>query len=540
MLGRLLAARGYETEGAARQFLCPSREQLHSPWLMAGMEAAESRLRAAIDRQEKILLCGDYDVDGTMAVVLLLTAIRLAGGDADYYVPHRIKEGYGIRPEVVDRAVAAGVRLIVSVDTGIRAGETVRRAAAQGIDVIITDHHLPEEELPPAWAVLNPNRPDCEYPNKDLCGAGVAFKLASVLLEGLDWPPGKAERIASSLMKLAALATIGDIVPLTGENRALVALGLAGLRERKQAGLAELLRVAGIKDGEAPTSRQVGFQIGPRINAAGRMEDARMVVELLTTADSVRAAEIAGYLDQLNLERRETEKRIREEIFAATAEPPMGMVLAGEQWHRGVVGIVASRVVERYHRPVFVMEVDRTQGVAVGSGRSIPGFHLLEALESMKDLFQKFGGHRFAAGVTMPLERVEEFRARFEAYAAERLSTGDLVPELRLDAEASLADFGPGLLEELDAMQPFGHGNPEPLLLVRQLRIGAVMPLGGSSRHFKAVVEQGQTKASLKLWDFEARQAELVAGRVIDAAVRIEADAYSGWSISAKDLRQAV
>ena len=539
VLARLLVARGYDAATAER-FLSPSADDLHSPWLMSGMELAARRLRRAIDQREPILLCGDYDVDGTLAVVVLLTAIRLAGGEADYHVPHRIKDGYGIRPEVVERAAASGVRLLVSVDTGIRAVEAVQRASALGIDVIITDHHLPEGDLPPALSVLNPNRPGCRYPNKDLCGAGIAYKLATALLEGLDWPPGKAERVSQSLLKLVAVATVADLVPLREENRVLVALGLAGLRERKHPGLAELLRVAGIAAGEAPSARQVGFQIGPRINAAGRMEDARQVVELLTTADAARAAEIAGHLDQLNQERQQLEQRIRDEIFQRITEPPPGMVLAGEHWRRGVAGIVASRVVERYHRPVFVLEIDRAQGVAVGSGRSIPGFHLLEALESMRDLFQKFGGHQFAAGVTVPLDRVAEFQRRFEEFAASRLSAEDLAPELRLDGEAALADFGPDLLAEIERMQPFGHGNPEPLWLVRDLRIEAVRPMGGSGRHFRLTVEQGGRRALLKLWDFAARDRELVAGRRIDGAVRIEADSYSGWSISARDLREAL
>ena len=290
---RVLVARGFANVEAARRFLAPTLADLHDPLLMRDMARAVERLLAAIRGGEKILIYGDYDVDGTSSVVLLTKAIELAGGAANYHVPHRLKDGYGMRAEVVEAAAAQGVKLIVSVDTGIRAAEVVTRANALGIDVIVTDHHLPEAELPPAVAVLNPNRPDCEYPSKDLCGAGVAFKLAQALLSALDWPLGKAQRIAESLLKLVAIATVADVVPLTGENRAMVKHGLDGLRAVRNPGLRALLDVAGFADGTAPSSRQVGFQIAPRLNAAGRMDTARTVIELFLTNDVVSARDLA-------------------------------------------------------------------------------------------------------------------------------------------------------------------------------------------------------------------------------------------------------
>jgi single-stranded-DNA-specific exonuclease len=312
------------------------------------MEPAVDRLLAAIRNREKILIYGDYDVDGTLSVVLLLKAIELAGGSAGYHVPHRLKDGYGMRTDVVEQAAAEGVRLIVSVDTGIRAAAVVERAAELGIDVVVTDHHLPESALPPALAVLNPNRPDCTYPEKDLCGAGVAFKLAQALVARLDWAPAKVQRICASLLKLVAIATVADVVPLTGENRAMVKHGLAGLSDPRNPGLRALFQVAGLTPGVAPTARQVAFQIGPRVNAAGRMDTARQVIELFLTADAGRAETLARGLHEHNAQRQRTEAATLEACLGAPEDQAAaGLVYYGGDWHRGVLGIVASRLVER-------------------------------------------------------------------------------------------------------------------------------------------------------------------------------------------------
>src|SRR5437773_3244888 len=351
----------------------------------------------------------------------------MAGGMADFHVPDRFKEGYGMRSEVVEAAARSGVSLIISVDTGIRAAEVVRRASELSIDVIITDHHLPESDLPPALAVLNPNRPDCSYPEKNLCGAGVAFKLVQALLGTLGWPAEKLRRVLESFLKLVAIGTVADVVPLTGENRIIVKHGLSGLCVVKNVGLRALLKVAGLSEGSAPSAGQIAFQVTPRINAAGRMATANDVIELLTTVDVERARALAEQLNALNLERREAELKIVDLILEECSRIPVtdndaALVFAGQGWHRGVLGIVASRLVERFHRPTFVLGHTLDDGVAQGSGRSIPTFHLLEALERMPELFTKFGGHFHAAGLTMESNRVEEFRNRLNAYAATRLT----------------------------------------------------------------------------------------------------------------------
>jgi single-stranded-DNA-specific exonuclease len=546
LASRVLYARGFRDAGQARVFLDCPLEALHDPNLMLGMREAVARLRRAVDAREKILIYGDYDVDGTTSVVVLKKAIELAGGSAEFHVPDRFKEGYGMRPEIVERAAADGVSLVVSVDTGIRAGEVVRRARELGVDVIVTDHHLPEAEIPPAAAVLNPNQPGCPYPDKNLCGAGVVFKLAQGLLETLDWPADKRRRILKSFLKMVAIATVADVVPLTGENRIIVRRGLEGLNVVKNPGLRALLRVAGMSDGAAPTAGQVAFQIAPRINAAGRMATATAVIELLLTADGVRAEAIAAQLDALNAERQRAEAGIVDRILKECEQAPVteahaALVFAGENWHRGVLGIVASRLVERFHRPAFVLGHTPADGVAAGSGRSIAAFHLLEALEGMPELFTKFGGHYHAAGVTMPSGRVEEFRNRLNAWAAARLTPADFVPSLLIDAEVELREISHQAAEEALELQPFGAGNPRPLFAARGVEI-ASEPVWMKEKHARFVVRQDGRALRLKAWNFLDRAAELVPGRPVDIVFEIEEDAqskargYPGWSATLRDL----
>ena len=543
----VLCARGFTTPEAAQRFLRPSTADLHDPFLLAGMRAATGRLARAIEQKEPILLYGDYDVDGTSALVLLKKVLDLAGGLATCYVPHRIRDGYGMRNEAVDQAAAQGVRLIVSVDTGIRANLVVKHAATLGIDVIVTDHHLPEAELPPALAVINPNRRDCSYPEKNLCGAGVALKLAEALLTTLAWEPRRRERLLDSLLKLAAIATVADVVPLVGENRVIVKRGLEGLRHVVNPGLRALLDVAGVEEGTAPSARQVAFQIAPRINAAGRMASASDVIDLFTTADPVRARSIAQQLDELNKDRRETEDEIRQAILEQCLAQPVtdqdaALVFAGEGWHRGVVGIVASRVVERYHRPVFVLGTEN--GMAHGSGRSIRVFHLLEALEAMPDLFVKFGGHRQAAGVTMGSEQVQVFRERFRAFAAERLTAADFEAELDIDAEIGLREITDRTVAELLDLAPFGFGNAAPTFLARGVEVAASPDIKNDKHLFLRFAAGGRTLRA-KAWNFAERAAEFVAGAKADIAFQFEEDAYSAargyapWQTILKDVKPA-
>ncbi len=542
----VLVNRGFSDPDSARRFLTPSLEHLHDPLLLTGMREAVDRLRSAIQAKEKILIYGDYDVDGTVSVVILRKAIELAGGQASHHVPHRLKDGYGMRSEVIERAAAMGVRLIISVDTGIRALEVVRGARELGMDVIITDHHLPEAELPPALAVLNPNRRDCTYPDKNLCGAGVAFKLVHALLATLGWPEDKLDRMLKSFLKLVAIATVADVVPLVGENRVIVKFGLDGLQRAKNPGLRALLEVSGMWDGRSPSARQVAFQIAPRMNAAGRMDDADNVIQLFLTGDLERARSLAAGLHSLNKERQETEADIVRLVLEECSKLPVtedqcALVFAGDGWHRGVVGIVASRLVERFCRPVFVLSAEH--GETQGSGRSIARFHLLDALESMPDLFSRFGGHRQAAGVSMSSERVAEFRLRLNAYAAERLTLADFRPQLAIDALVDLKELTSGpAVEQLLAMAPFGFGNPPPVLAIMGAEIAAT-PLPLKEKHLKVHLRQNGRNLLATAWNFAARAGELTAGTRVDVAFTLEEDAYSesrgwgGWAATLKDVR---
>ena len=544
---RVLWARGYRSPDQAGRFLQPSIADLADPALLKDMPLAVTRLRRAIEQRERILLYGDYDVDGTSAVVILKKGLELLGGNVSFHVPHRLKDGYGMRSEVVEEAAAAGVALIVSVDTGIRANDVVRHAGGLGIDVIVTDHHLPETELPPAVAVLNPNRPDCGYPEKNLCGAGVALKLMDALIRDFDWEPSRRERLIDSLLKLVAIATVADVVPLTGENRVIVKRGLAGLDRVRNPGMRALLDVSGFPEGESPNARQVAFQVAPRINAAGRMASAADVIEMFLTEDAEVARTLAAKLHELNSDRRDTEADIARAIFEQCVEQPVtdldaALVFAGEGWHRGVVGIVASRVVERFHRPAFVLGLEN--GLAQGSGRSIPVFHLLEALEAMPDLFDKFGGHHQAAGITMEAGRVEEFRARLRAYAGERLTPADFERELAIDAEIALEEINDASVADILRLAPFGFGNAAPTFALRGVEIAAPPEIIKEKHVFLRLKVNGRTIRA-KAWNFAERMAELAPGSRLDLALQFEDDPYSAargyapWQAIVRDVRAA-
>ncbi|HKA01187.1 MAG TPA: single-stranded-DNA-specific exonuclease RecJ [Candidatus Solibacter sp.] len=545
LAARVLVHRGLADPESARRFLRPQFDHLHDPIALRDMSAAVDRLARAIRDREHILIYGDYDVDGTTSVVLLTKAIELAGGSAAYHVPHRLKDGYGMRAEVIEAAAQQNVKLIVSVDTGIRAAEVVGRARELGIDVIVTDHHLPESELPPALAVLNPNRPDDDYPEKDLCGAGVAFKLIQALLPAMGWAHDKARRVCESFLKIAAIATVADVVPLTGENRVMVALGLRGLGEVRNPGLRALLDVAGFTSGNLPSARQVAFQIAPRMNAAGRMDTARAVIEMFLTNDEAQARELAKQLHDQNTDRREVEAAILETCEAIeVADGECALVYYAEEWHRGVLGIVASRLVERLHRPVFVLSRNAEDGSAQGSGRSIAAFHLLHALESMADLFLRFGGHEHAAGVTMDAARVPEFRQRFNAYAASKLAPEDFLRQIEIDAVIELREIQERAIDEVFALAPFGHGNPPPMFASHGVEL-AGPPVVWKEKHLKLMVRQNGRNLALKAWNFATRVSELTPGAKIDIAFNLEEDAYSaargypGWCAVLREFRPA-
>jgi single-stranded-DNA-specific exonuclease len=545
----VLISRGFRNATSAHRFLCPSIGDLYDPFRMLGMKAALERLRRAIAASEKILLYGDYDVDGTASVVIVKKAVELAGGQAGFFIPHRLKDGYGMHNQAIEQAAADGVRLIVSLDTGIRAAAAVARATELGIDVIVTDHHLPDTELPRACAVLNPKQPHCEYPDKDLCGAGVAFKLVQALLGSLGWPGDKVRRMTESFLKIVAIATVADVVPLTGENRVIVKYGLDGLRSVRNPGLRALLNVSGFAPGEPVTASNVGYRIAPRMNAAGRMADANQIVNLLLTEDEDQARAIAEQLQSLNRERQDVQSEIvrviLEECLAAPVrDDQAALVFVGKEWHRGVVGIVAGRLADRFHRPVFVLAEDSEQGVMQGSGRSTPAFHLLEALESMQDLLIRFGGHRQAAGLALASERVEEFRLRLGVYAAARLTPADFVSEIEVDAPLRFQEIDDRLVADVLAMEPFGCGNCAPVFAVFGAEVaGPPSPLG--ERHLQVRLSQNGRVLRFKAWGFAERAEEFEPGARVDAAFSIESDDYAaargypGWCTVLKDVRPA-
>jgi single-stranded-DNA-specific exonuclease len=497
-LAHLLVQRGISDLDSARGFLRPSLDDLHTPEKLLGLQTAVDRIAAAIERKEPILIYGDYDVDGTMAVIILKTAIEICGGSVEFHVPHRIREGYDMREDVIERAAAAGVRLIISVDMGIRAFAPAETAKRLGVDLIVTDHHLPGPDgIPAAYAVINPNQNGCEYPFKNLCGAAVAFKLAQTLLQRrLD--AKDQNRFLLSFMKVVAIATIADAVPLTGENRIFAALGLDALRRAVNPGLKALLEIAQISANRPPSSVEVGFRIAPRINAAGRMDVARDVIELFSVKDPTRAKELAAKLDKLNSDRQEEERRIlaaAEECFASdrALSDAYCIVLDGDGWHRGVIGITASRILERYNRPTIVISIEGDE--AFGSGRSIPAFHLLDGIESCSDLFSRHGGHAHACGFAMPTANVPELRARLDAFARTRLTPADFEPTLQLDGELPLEDVTPECFQVLHSLEPYGVGNPEPVFAARAVQLTAP-PRILKDKHVKLKLRAGESRAA--------------------------------------------
>ncbi len=499
IVAALLIARGCDDEPSARAFLNPNYEQLHDPYLMLGMKEAVSRLQRAVDQHEKILIYGDYDVDGTTGTAILLRALKLLGADAGFHVPHRFTEGYGIQQPALERALAEGYTLAISVDCGIRAHEPLHWARARGLDVIVTDHHLPDdnEGVPPAFAVLNPNQRGCEYPDKNLAGVGVAFKLVQALY-------GERERghLVPAFLKVVAIGTVADVAKLSGENRTIVSLGLRDLQNSRNPGLQALLEVAGCGDGKGMTSYDLGFRLGPRINAAGRIDAARAVVDLFDTRDRDEARRLAEHLEARNHERREVQQQIFELAIAELegsegAVPSHAAVIAGQGWHRGVIGIAASKIAERINRPCVVLSIEGD--VAHGSGRSIEPYHLLNGLTSCADLFEKFGGHSHAAGITIRADRISEFRRRLNEHAASSLTDDDLQPALHIDAELPAEAITFQLANELSSLEPFGAGNPRPVFVTRNLRrVGEPKVL--KERHLKMHVSGGQGRPLETIW----------------------------------------
>lgn len=501
LVAQVLANRGATDPAAAEAMLNPKLTDLHDPSLLCGCEAAAERLARAVADKEKIVIYGDYDVDGMTAVAILHACLRLLGAGAEFYVPHRLDEGYGVNVEAVRKIVADGAKLIVTVDCGISAAEPLAEAVAAGVDVIVTDHHTPPSQLPAVTAVVHPNLPGGQYPNADLAGAGVAFKLAWQLARAVCGNDRVDEPMREFLLDatcLAALGTIADVVPLVGENRSLATYGLRGLPGTKHAGLRALLESANLV-GEKLDAYHVGFRLAPRLNAAGRMGHARLAVELLTNASAERGRTIADYLNKQNVERQKVERAIAAEAAQMVEDRGLDapdsriIVLASENWHGGVIGIVASRMVEKFNRPAILVALNGDGGQ--GSGRSVPGFNLVDALSACGDHLRSYGGHAMAGGIRIDRERIDDFAAAIGKYAREHTDAEPPAATLAIDAECSLAELSYPAVVHLAKLGPHGQGNPEPVVAVRGCRlISTPRRMGRGGGTAGMLICQGETR----------------------------------------------
>jgi single-stranded-DNA-specific exonuclease len=542
LAARVLAARGLGEPGVAAEFLAASLGALPDPFSMKDMDKAVDRIRRALDAGERIACYGDYDVDGVTSTALLAGFLRAAGADVVEYVPHRLVEGYGLNGEAVARLAARGVKLLVTLDCGITSRDEVRAGAALGLDTVVVDHHTVPVELPAAAAILNPHQPGCGYPTRDLAAVGVTFALVMALRRRLREAgrfAGRAEPNLKEALDLVALGTVADVVPLVGANRILVRCGLEVLSRSRRPGLRALKRVAGIGEGLPVTAGQVGFRLAPRINAAGRLDDAGRGVRLLLTQDAEEARAVAEELDRENQARQEIERRILEEAMAdaiARVEAgARGLVLARDGWHAGVIGIVASRLVERFHRPVVLVALEN--GAGKGSGRSIEAFHLHDALSACSRHLVRFGGHRHAAGVTLERAQLEPFREAFEAYASGCLSADDLEPRCRIDGWVEDADLTDRAAADLEKLAPFGAGHPEPVFALRAAAARG-RTVGAAGVHLKlALGARGLDAIGFGM----GQKAGLCAVGPVDAAFSVGFDEWDGTrrlQLKLRDLRR--
>lgn len=537
---RILVSRGLTEPELVREFLAPSLSGMLDPLLLSGMSAAVQRLVTARAANESVCIYGDYDVDGISATALLVSGLAALGLQTGYHIPNRMDDGYGLNSEALQQIRQRGYRLAVSVDCGVTALEEARFCRQIGLDLIITDHHQPLSELPAAVAVINPHQPGCNYPFKGLAGVGVAFNLLVALRsrlreQGLLADGGPDLR---QWLDLVALGTVADLVPLIGQNRLLVAAGLQRLGNGCRTGMAALKQVAGITG--TISSGQVGFQLAPRLNAVGRLESAVPGVELLLSTDPQQAAALAGELDGANQERRQVERRMFAEAVQQLeqmgwSEACRSIVLWSTDWHQGVVGIVASRLVERYHRPVMLIALQE-DGSAKGSGRSISGFHLLEALHGCSDLLLRYGGHRAAAGITLAAVNLPAFRDAFEAASRQQLADSMPRPELLLDAELQPAELTLQLARELQQLGPFGMANPTPLLLVPGMQVVSSRRFGDGNLNLQLAANGLQISAVG--WGMAERT---IPGR-IDLVCTLRIDSWSNrdqLKLELKDFRAA-
>jgi single-stranded-DNA-specific exonuclease len=531
LLARIIALRDLTEIDNARCYLSSSlRADLPSPFLMADMDVAVDRIVRAIQRAELISIWGDYDVDGTTGASVLVSFLREIGVKPVFYIPHRIDEGYGLNVAGLQRLKDQGIGLVVTVDSGISNFNEVAAAREIGVDIVIVDHHQPPEQLPPAVAVVNPHRTDCFFPDKGLCAAGLAFYLVIALrarLRDAGWFGASGDPDLRRHLDIVALGTIADMVPLKGVNRTLVKRGLTALGASKRPGVMALKQIAGFAPGDV-TAGQVGFQLGPRINAAGRMDAAIKVVELLTTESVEVALRIAQELEEHNRERRSLEAEVLqlalEQADKVVQVRRYSLVLAGKGWHPGVLGIVASRVVERFHRPTVVLGVD--SGQAKGSARSIRGFHMVEGFRRCGHLLEKFGGHEYAGGLTIKEENLPRFIEAFDEVARAILSAEALVPFLEIDAQLNFSEIGFSLMREIEVLKPFGVGNPEPIFLSRGIEVCERKELSVGARFRFKQAGRFVTGVAFDIkQDFPARP-----GAIVDLVYRLSENGWNGIS----------
>src|SRR6266851_5044547 len=529
VVARILCQRGLSDPELAGRFLNPALDHLHDPMLLADMGVAVDRIMTAIARKERIAVHGDYDADGITTTVILRRALELLGGNVVHFIPERLRDGYGLQPPAIERLQADGVALVISVDCGIRGGEAARRARELGVDLIITDHHEPETQLPPALAVINPKRTDCRYPDKYLAGVGVALKLVQALCRRAG-----RDHLLPGFIKVAAIGTLADVVPLVGENRVIAKLGLELLtRGPHKIGLRSLLDVCGLT-GKTIDSYHIGFMLAPRVNAAGRMSTPDLAMRLLLAQDESLAEEVrqlALQLDGENVRRQEEEA----EMLAAAkkivqTDPDIGarsiLVVAGDGWHRGVSGIVASKLVDAFHRPAVVLSVE--EDIAHGSCRSIPRFDMLGALERCAGLLTRFGGHKQAAGLTLDARRIKELRFAINAVADETLGPEDLMPRLRIDGDLTFRGITGGVASGVASLAPFGAGNPRPVFAARQVEI-VDGPRKLKERHLKMALKQDGRIFRAIAWRAAERHDYLTEHKsALDVAFSLEQNQYNG------------
>jgi single-stranded-DNA-specific exonuclease len=542
-IARLLCQRGFSDPERAGRFLNPSLDHLHDPMLLAGMDVAVERILGAIARKERIGIHGDYDVDGITSTVILRRALEMLGAEVMHFIPERLKDGYGLQPAAIERLHGDGVALVISVDCGIRGADAARRARELGVDLVITDHHEPDAELPPALAVINPKRADCSYPDKYLAGVGVALKLVQALCRRAG-----REQLLPGFIKVAAIGTLADVVPLVGENRVIAKLGLELLsRGPHKIGLRSLIDVCGLS-GKTIDSYHIGFMLAPRVNAAGRMSTPDIATRLLLAQDEALADEVrhlALQLDSENVRRQEEEA----EILAAAkkivqTDPDIGarsvLVVAGDGWHRGVIGIVASKLVDAFHRPAIVLSVE--DGVAHGSCRSIPKFDMLGALERCAHLLTRFGGHKQAAGLALEAGRIRELRLAVNAVADETLGPEDLMPRLRIDGGLTFRGITGGVAAGVAALAPFGAGNPRPVFAARGVEI-IDGPRKIKERHLKMALKQDGRIFRAIAWRAAERHDYLAEHKsALDVAFSLEQNQYNGETyveLTLADLRSS-